>query len=409
MSANDNNKRKQRNWIESFSGDLNDLQKEIDLRKQSQQTASTLTKDTMTLPKVAQSSPTTNTNTIHVNTLVMSSTPTATNDRSASDEIDRMLQDINVTSPTTPTSTSFTTDTSDRPIAHLNRTRHSTKSYARRSTPFPTPTTIGTPSSALMAVAQAKQLEQQQGKVFSPPTSDTFAVPNVVTKKFLAPSARQIQQEEQQQSLKKKGSIFDSDSSSNPRKGAFATKTMGMAVTPEGRKKSGSSSAPKKAPITNSSRPVQAASTTTMASSGKKNKKRANKNNNNNHDDFMAPGGFLSSDITLFDNPNPDEWVCLFCQYDILMYGYEAAKKKNGYYKRKRQREKKLKEAEMRKNNKDKEKENSSSKDHLCDGEHNHLHHNHHENSTTQTSNGSNGSDDNNNQLQAPTGSVNAK
>jgi hypothetical protein len=56
-------------------------------------------------------------------------------------------------------------------------------------------------------------------------------------------------------------------------------------------------------------------------------------------DDFSnAPGGFLSSDITLFDNPLSDDWMCLFCQYEVLCYGLEATKRKNGYYRRKRER-----------------------------------------------------------------------
>ncbi|KAI8060387.1 uncharacterized protein B0P05DRAFT_557947 [Gilbertella persicaria] len=63
----------------------------------------------------------------------------------------------------------------------------------------------------------------------------------------------------------------------------------------------------------------------------------------------MAPGGFLSSDITLFHSSSlEDEWICLFCQYDILMNGLEEARRKNGYYRRKRERNRRLKEAELK-------------------------------------------------------------
>ncbi|KAI8637936.1 hypothetical protein BD408DRAFT_423795 [Parasitella parasitica] len=53
----------------------------------------------------------------------------------------------------------------------------------------------------------------------------------------------------------------------------------------------------------------------------------------------MAPGGFLSSDITLFENPiSTDDWICLFCQYDILMHGFEDVKKKNNFSQKKREK-----------------------------------------------------------------------
>ncbi|GAN08531.1 hypothetical protein MAM1_0209c08045 [Mucor ambiguus] len=78
-----------------------------------------------------------------------------------------------------------------------------------------------------------------------------------------------------------------------------------------------------------------------------KNKKKATKKKSNREE--IAPGGFLSSDITLFENPiSSDDWICLFCQYDILMLGYEDAKRKNGYYKRQREKNKRIKEAELR-------------------------------------------------------------
>ncbi|CAO3616620.1 unnamed protein product [Mucor hiemalis] len=61
------------------------------------------------------------------------------------------------------------------------------------------------------------------------------------------------------------------------------------------------------------------------------NNKSSNKKKNNKVKKYedMAPGGFLSSDVTLFDNPISDDWICLFCQYDILFSGYQETKKKN--------------------------------------------------------------------------------
>ncbi|GAA5799178.1 hypothetical protein HPULCUR_004588 [Helicostylum pulchrum] len=61
-----------------------------------------------------------------------------------------------------------------------------------------------------------------------------------------------------------------------------------------------------------------------------------------------APGGFLSSDINLFQNPIPEDWICLFCQYDILFSGMTEARKKNGYYRRKKERSRRAREAEVR-------------------------------------------------------------
>lgn len=115
-------------------------------------------------------------------------------------------------------------------------------------------------------------------------------------------------------------------------------------------------------------KPTTSTSTTTATTP----KKAKNKKSNNNakkkstQKEDMAPGGFLSSDITLFDNPISDDWICLFCQYDILMYGLEDTKRKNGYYRRKREKAKRLKEAELRRLGG------------LSDSEEDHEHHHHH-------------------------------
>lgn len=64
-------------------------------------------------------------------------------------------------------------------------------------------------------------------------------------------------------------------------------------------------------------------------------KKTKNKNKQKNKDE-IAPGGFLSSNINLFENPISDDWICLFCQYDILFNGLSDTRKKN--YRRKKGR-----------------------------------------------------------------------
>lgn len=70
----------------------------------------------------------------------------------------------------------------------------------------------------------------------------------------------------------------------------------------------------------------------------KKSSKTMKKKTKSKKGEDVAPGGFLSSDITLFDNPLSDDWVCFFCQFDIFCNGLEDAKKKNGYYRRKKER-----------------------------------------------------------------------
>ncbi|KAI9269930.1 hypothetical protein BY458DRAFT_182536 [Sporodiniella umbellata] len=65
---------------------------------------------------------------------------------------------------------------------------------------------------------------------------------------------------------------------------------------------------------------------------------KKNTKKNKNRKEEIAPGGFLSSDITLFDNPVSDDWICFFCQFDIFCNGMEDAKKKNGYYRRKNEK-----------------------------------------------------------------------
>lgn len=79
-----------------------------------------------------------------------------------------------------------------------------------------------------------------------------------------------------------------------------------------------------------------------------KQQQQRTKTKNRQKKEDMAPGGFLSSDINLFQNPIPDDWICLFCQYDILFGGLTEARKKNGYYRRKKERSRRAREAEVR-------------------------------------------------------------
>ncbi|KAI9476343.1 MAG: hypothetical protein EXX96DRAFT_576832 [Benjaminiella poitrasii] len=107
--------------------------------------------------------------------------------------------------------------------------------------------------------------------------------------------------------------------------------------------------------------PSTAVAPTTTSTAKKKtnNKKRSNRED-------IAPGGFLSSDVTLFENPISDDWICLFCQYDIFMHGLEEAKRKNGYYRRRRERLKRLKDAELRRLGGLSESEDDQHKEHTC-------------------------------------------
>lgn len=78
-------------------------------------------------------------------------------------------------------------------------------------------------------------------------------------------------------------------------------------------------------------------STTDIKKTKKKMPKKTKNKNKQKNKEEIAPGGFLSSDINLFENPISDDWICLFCQYDILFNGLSDTRKKNH---RRRKREK---------------------------------------------------------------------
>ncbi|CAM0136832.1 hypothetical protein VKS41_007412 [Umbelopsis sp. WA50703] len=53
----------------------------------------------------------------------------------------------------------------------------------------------------------------------------------------------------------------------------------------------------------------------------------------------------------LFDNGTSDDWMCLFCEFEVFVRGFVAARRKGGWYKRRRERTRRLREIEARQNN----------------------------------------------------------
>ncbi|KAF7723782.1 hypothetical protein EC973_001695 [Apophysomyces ossiformis] len=82
------------------------------------------------------------------------------------------------------------------------------------------------------------------------------------------------------------------------------------------------------------------------SSAGKRGKKANRKKKDEDQD--TIPGGLLSSDVSLLQSADPYEWICLFCQYEIFCNGFEAARRKGGYHRRRRDRQRRLKEVEAR-------------------------------------------------------------
>ncbi|ORY93251.1 hypothetical protein BCR43DRAFT_565859 [Syncephalastrum racemosum] len=65
-------------------------------------------------------------------------------------------------------------------------------------------------------------------------------------------------------------------------------------------------------------------------------------------EDEHGPSAVHSSDLSLIRSPDPEEWICIFCQYQIFCRGLEMARRKGGYYRRKRERQRRLREVEAR-------------------------------------------------------------
>ncbi|KAG2183679.1 hypothetical protein INT43_006687 [Umbelopsis isabellina] len=53
----------------------------------------------------------------------------------------------------------------------------------------------------------------------------------------------------------------------------------------------------------------------------------------------------------LFDNGTSDDWMCFFCEFEVFVRGFVAARRKGGWYKRRRERTRRLREIEARQNN----------------------------------------------------------
>ncbi|CDH50935.1 predicted protein [Lichtheimia corymbifera JMRC:FSU:9682] len=87
---------------------------------------------------------------------------------------------------------------------------------------------------------------------------------------------------------------------------------------------------------------------TVSSANTKRGKKGSRKKKVNDDDSHNKSNQALVSDIALIRNPDPDEWICVFCQYEILCRGLEAARRKGGYYRRRRERRRRLREVEAR-------------------------------------------------------------
>ncbi|KAI9027414.1 hypothetical protein CLU79DRAFT_739105 [Phycomyces nitens] len=91
-----------------------------------------------------------------------------------------------------------------------------------------------------------------------------------------------------------------------------------------------------------------ASTPTETTASGKKGKKNQRKKN---QDDQGPTSGYdLFSEVSVIRNANPDDWTCLFCQFEIFCNGIEVARRKGGFYRRRRERQRKLKETETKRN-----------------------------------------------------------
>ncbi|KAI8146387.1 hypothetical protein BJV82DRAFT_601576 [Fennellomyces sp. T-0311] len=61
-----------------------------------------------------------------------------------------------------------------------------------------------------------------------------------------------------------------------------------------------------------------------------------------------GPSTVFNSDVSVARSADPDEWICVFCQYEIFCHGLEVARRKGGYYRRRRERQRRLREMEAR-------------------------------------------------------------
>jgi hypothetical protein len=59
----------------------------------------------------------------------------------------------------------------------------------------------------------------------------------------------------------------------------------------------------------------------------------------------------LPATSLLFDHGTSDDWMCWFCEFEVFVRGFVAARRKGGWYKRRRERNQRLREIEARQNN----------------------------------------------------------
>ncbi|KAI8581803.1 hypothetical protein K450DRAFT_231244 [Umbelopsis ramanniana AG] len=59
----------------------------------------------------------------------------------------------------------------------------------------------------------------------------------------------------------------------------------------------------------------------------------------------------LPSSSLLFDYGTSEEWMCWFCEFEVFVRGFVAARRRGGWYKRRRERNRRLREIEARQNN----------------------------------------------------------
>ncbi|KAI9495071.1 hypothetical protein BDB00DRAFT_269264 [Zychaea mexicana] len=84
--------------------------------------------------------------------------------------------------------------------------------------------------------------------------------------------------------------------------------------------------------------------TSAAAAAAAENEQGSGTNSNNNSRIYNKN----TSDAAIVRSTDPDEWICVFCQYEIFSHGLETARRKGGYYRRKRERQRRLREMEAR-------------------------------------------------------------
>ncbi|KAI7885187.1 hypothetical protein K492DRAFT_234337 [Lichtheimia hyalospora FSU 10163] len=121
------------------------------------------------------------------------------------------------------------------------------------------------------------------------------------------------------------------------------TRTKRNESNPSTKKKGKSNDQSNEPSKTMAEKPVAVSSANT-----KRGKKGTRKKKTHDDDSHGKSNQSLVSDVALIRNPDPDEWICVFCQYEIFCHGLEMARRKGGYYRRRRERRRRLREVEAR-------------------------------------------------------------